>query len=96
MNSLKKFEHRLKVTDLSKETLLSYERHLINSGLSPSTVGIYMRQLRCIVNKAISQGLLKQEKYPFKGYNIPVSRNIKKALKEEQIKQLLNYRCRLF
>src|SRR5689334_18789777 len=50
-----------------------------------------MRQLRRIVNVAIKDGLLAADKYPFKNFAIPASRNIKKALSETQIVALLNY-----
>ncbi|MGN6399982.1 MAG: phage integrase SAM-like domain-containing protein [Flavisolibacter sp.] len=61
-------------------------------GISPTTIGIYMRQLRAIINIAISKGLLSQDKYPFKGYSIPSSRNVKKALQAQHIKKLLQYK----
>jgi len=59
---------------------------------SPSTVGIYLRQLRAIINKGLDANVLKQENYPFKKFEIPASRNIKKALNEGEIKKLLQYK----
>jgi integrase/recombinase XerD len=90
-NSLDDYRKELKITDLTTNFLHEYERFMHFKGLSPSTIGIYMRQLRRIVNVAINKGLLSAEKYPFKGYTIPTSRNIKKALNENQIITLLNY-----
>jgi len=90
-NSIKGFKSNVKIYEVSKEFLLSYEKYLLNKSLSPSTIGIHMRQLRRIVNVAINDGLLPVQKYPFKGYTIPSSRNIKKALTKEQVKLLLNY-----
>jgi hypothetical protein len=80
INSIKKYKAGLKITDVTTQFLHEYERCLLSNSISPSTIGIYMRQLRCIMNVAISKGLLSQQKYPFKGYSIPSSRNIKKAL----------------
>jgi integrase/recombinase XerD len=91
MNSLHAFKKGVKVNDVNVVFLTDYERHLRHRGLSPSTIGIYMRQLRRIVNVAIKDGLLAPEKYPFKNFAIPASRNIKKALNEHQIVALLNY-----
>lgn len=65
---------------------------ILKKGISPTTIGIYMRHLRAIINKAIEDKLLAADKYPFKGYSIPSSRNVKKALNAAQIKQLLNYK----
>jgi integrase len=65
---------------------------MLSGGTSPTSVGIYMRHLRAIVNLAISKKLLAADKYPFKGYAIPSSRNVKKALLAPQIKKLLQYK----
>ncbi len=54
-------------------------------------MGIYMRQLRAIINLAIKEGIMSQEKYPFKKYQIPAGRNVKKALIEREIELLLNF-----
>jgi integrase/recombinase XerD len=59
--------------------------------MSPTTVGIYMRHLRAIIRQAIELKLVASDAYPFKGYSIPASRNVKKALKLPQIKMLLEY-----
>lgn len=91
MNSLVAFRKGIKVSDVTIAYLKEYERHMRQNGASPSTVGIYLRQLRRITNVAINDGLLSADKYPFKGYCIPASRNIKKALNENQIIALLNY-----
>ena len=91
MNSLIAFKKGLKVTDITVAFLKEYERHMRQNDASPSTIGIYLRQLRRIINVAINEGLLSADKYPFKGYSIPASRNIKKALNENQVLALLNY-----
>ena len=59
--------------------------------ISPTTIGIYLRQLRRIVNVAITKGLMSADKYPFKGFTMPNSRNIKKALTGQQVKLLFDY-----
>jgi integrase/recombinase XerD len=91
MNSLNAYKKGLKVTDVTFAFLKEYERHLLHESLSLSTVGIYIRQLRRIINVAINDGIISSDKYPFKGYTIPASRNIKKALNENQVIALLNY-----
>jgi len=91
MNSINKFKPKLNIPEITTDFLFSYEKYLKDNNRSPSTIGIYMRQLRCIVNVAISQKLMNADNYPFKGYQIPTSRNIKKALAEQDIKALLNF-----
>jgi integrase len=90
-NSLIRFKKDLKLTDITKEFLEDYETHMTGLGKSSSTIGIYLRHLRAIINRAIKKGILKQENYPFKGFEIPATRNIKKALTDEQLQLLLNH-----
>jgi len=60
--------------------------------LSPTTVSIYLRCLRQIFNKAIKEGELSPEQYPFTQKNfIPTSKNIKKALTMEDIERIYKY-----
>jgi integrase len=92
INSLLSFKSNLRVTDITTKFLETYEAHMVSGGISPTSIGIYMRHLRAIINLAISKKLLSSDKYPFKGYAIPSSRNVKKALLAPQIKKLLKYK----
>lgn len=91
INSINDFKKNLQVHDITLNFLQAYERHMLSEGKSTSTVGIYMRQLRAIINQAIAAGIMSQDKYPFKKYEIPSGRNIKKALAESDISLLLNH-----
>lgn len=93
MNSLKLFAPKLSYIDVTPKFLKSYEKHLLQEGKSISTVGIYMRPLRAIINEAISNKYLQRDYYPFglKKYIIPESRNIKKALAKEDFKKIVQY-----
>ena len=90
--SLLGYKSNLKITAVTTEFLEGYEHYMKKAGKSDSTIGIYLRQLRAVFNKAIEDGLVKRESYPFKKYEIPSSRNVKKALTDEQIKQILEYK----
>lgn len=91
--SLQNFKKYLTFREVTPDFLESYEKEMINNGYSITTVGIYLRSLRTIINQAIEQGLMKPETYPFKKnrYEIPSGRNIKKALTFEEIKAIINY-----
>ncbi len=52
-NSIKGFRKSLQVQDITPAFLQSYEKNLLNEGKSASTIGIYMRNLRAIINEAI-------------------------------------------
>ncbi|HEV7331982.1 MAG TPA: site-specific integrase [Flavisolibacter sp.] len=91
-NSLADYKPNLKLTDITKEFLQGYETHMKKLGRSSTTTGIYMRQLRSIINQAIDKGVLKQENYPFKSFEVPGARNVKKALSDEQLQLLLDFK----
>lgn len=61
---------------------------------SPTTVSMYVRTLRTILNRAIASKLLGAENYPFGryGYQVPASRNVKKALGQADISKLFAYK----
>lgn len=90
--SLEKFRPGLKFADITKTLLSKYEHWMVASGKSRTTVGIYLRSLRTIFNRA----RIDKNLYPFgeetKGkYSIPTGRNIKKALTLNQIAQIFSY-----
>ena len=66
INSLNEFKKGLHIQDVTPALLEEYEAYMLNKGNSNTTIGIYLRQLRAIINQVIAAGLLQQEKYPFK------------------------------
>ena len=66
---------------------------VVREPLSKTTVGMYMRSLRAVINRAkINPALYPFSKNMEKGkYMIPTGRNIKKALKPEQLASMFNY-----
>ena len=92
LNSINAFKKNLQLQDITTAFLQTYEKHLLGQNKSTSTIGIYMRNLRTIINASIAEGLIAQEKYPFKNYEIPAGQNVKKALKDFDINHLLHYK----
>ncbi|MCU4155238.1 site-specific integrase [Carboxylicivirga sp. A043] len=98
LNSLKKRQEakrrkKLNFWDVTPDWLKEYEKWMVAEGKSRTTIGIYLRSLRTILNNAIAEGHLDRESYPFgkRKYQIPASNNKKKALTIEQIGQLVKY-----
>ncbi len=94
LNALKLYCPTLKFKTITPTFLSEFEELMISRNKSITTVGIYMRNIRVIFNLAIDEGHIKHEDYPFgkhskKKYEIPSSRNIKKALPEEDIKKIV-------
>ncbi len=94
LHSLRKFRKTLSFESITAEFLHDYENWMIGKGKSQTTVGIYLRNLRAIFNEAIILKLVDPSKYPFgkRQYEIPVGRNVKKALAKDQVKLLYHYK----
>lgn len=98
LTSLRKFRQKLEFIGISVDFLKKYEKWLVDDGKSVSTVGIYLRPLRSVVNHAIADGTLSKDfNYPFGSksknkYQIPKTRNIKKALSKSEIQAIFTYK----
>lgn len=83
----------LSFLEIDEKWLNAYEQfHLNEEGKSLTTIGIYLRNLRAIFNKAISEKELEEDHYPFgkRKYQIPTSPKVKKALSSNELKILFN------
>ena len=94
INSLLSFKENLLLESITPDFLYSYEQWMTNvKNASKTTVGIYVRALRAVLNEAIERNLIHKENYPFgkKKYQIPTGRNIKKALSMDDISKFYYY-----
>nr|WKN35060.1 site-specific integrase [Tunicatimonas sp. TK19036] len=95
LSSIRTFVRKKKLAfaKVNPDFLHDYERWMISKGSSNTTIGIYLRSLRTILNLAIEEGLFSQEDYPFgkRKYQIPAGRNVKKALTLEDIQKIFDY-----
>ena len=96
MKSLRTFAPKLTFKEVTVPFLEAYEQFMIKNGRSITTIGIYLRSLRTIINIARADKIMQEEKYPFgmkshKKYEIPRANNIKKALDETTITKIISY-----
>ena len=98
LSSLKAFSNREKLTfqEISVEFLKKYENWMLAKHSSPTTIGIYLRNVRTLYNKAISEGIITIDKKPFgRGqYTIPTGNNVKKALTKADIERIIAYQVK--
>jgi integrase/recombinase XerD len=97
INSLKAFRSNLKYEDITPDFLREYEKKMLIGGKSKTTVGIYLRPLQAIFNRAINEGLISKDISPFGSkrdglYEIPISSRTKKAIGKELIKKIFDYK----
>lgn len=88
--ALEKFHGNVLFSEVTVDYLNDFERWMLRKNYSKTTIGIYVRSLRCIFNEAFQDGIIKRDKYPFgrRRYQVPTSRNIKKALTLEDVSKL--------
>ncbi len=93
LKSFTDFKRSLSLDDISINFLKAYENWMVKKGRSLTTVGINARCLRAVLNEAIEEGVFSRDLYPFgrRRYVIPQPRNIKKALRIEDIKKIFEY-----
>ncbi|MFN8431717.1 MAG: site-specific integrase [Spirosomataceae bacterium] len=95
--SLTKYFPNLQFSDINPKFLQEYENWMLNNeNNSITTVGIYLRNLRIIINLAIEDGIFNKDHYPFgkRKYIIPNGRNIKKALNKEDLRKIINFEAK--
>jgi integrase len=92
--SIKKFRGNVRFSDITVSFLTQYEQFMLSKNISKSTVGIYLRPLRCIFNEAIAAEIIEEKRcYPFgkRKYQIPTSKNVKKALDTSDLSKIFYY-----
>lgn len=78
---------------ISIDWLRRYEKYLLKKECRRSTIGMYMRGIRAILNEAKKVGIIKETQYPFgkEKYEIQTGEGRKKALSTQQIGQIIHY-----
>jgi integrase/recombinase XerD len=76
--------------ELTLNDLLKAEAALRKSGLATNSVGVYMRSLRAICNKAINLDLVDQGWYPFRKYTIRKEKTVPRALSLAELQSYFN------
>lgn len=91
IESMSKGETRF--DEVSVLWLNKLEKYLLSCGKTLTTIAIYMRNIRTIMNDAKKSGVIKESQYPFgRGkYEIHEGESRKKALSLEQIGMIAKY-----
>jgi integrase len=93
LNSIEGFKAGLRYADITVNFLNKYEAAMLKEDKSKATIGIYLRSLRAIMNRAD----IDRKLYPFGNkknkYAIPTGRNIKKALALNEISRIFSYKA---
>ena len=88
MRSFKKFLGKdVAFSDLTSRVMKKYEIYLTESGLTRNTIGFYMRVLRTLYNRAVTQGIATENGI-FKDVFTGVCKTKKRALSLDKIQEI--------
>lgn len=94
LNSLENFGGTsIPLESITVDWLKRCERFWLSEGKSYSSISIYFRALKCILNRALRDGILKESSFPFgkNKYEIPEGCGRKLALNLSEIKKVMSY-----
>lgn len=83
----------LSISDITPIWLQDFERKMQADGLAVNAIGIHMRTLRAVFNRAINDNLIGLECYPFRVFKIKKERTRKRSLTVDQLRLLRDYPC---
>ena len=72
---------------LSKKTNISKVKKIVKK-LTPNGISFYLRTLRAIINRAIKEGIIEENSYPFKNISIKSEKTRKRAVNKDIIKKV--------
>ena len=92
LGALKNFNKKefLRFEEMTYIFLKRFETAHLKKGNSINGLSMYMRTFRAIYNKAIHQGAVSADSYPFKKYKIKSEPTAKRAISIEKIRRILN------
>jgi integrase len=83
-------KEKLLFKNIDYKLLSDYETYLLKNGLKINAISVYLRNIRTVFNKAINQGLIGLELYPFRRFKIKNEKTFKRNLQIDQLKLIKN------
>ncbi len=75
--------------EINYRFLKEFEHAHLAKGNSINGLSVYLRAIRALFNKAIKEGIVKQESYPFKQYQIQSKPTQKRAITLEKLQRIV-------
>ena len=91
-SSFKKFINNEDITlkSVDFKFLKRYETDCLNKGIKINTIGIYLRSLRAVINRAIDEGNFSLADYPFRKYKIKKEATQKRYIPKEKLHEIFS------
>jgi hypothetical protein len=85
LNQLNSFNSNLSFSDIDFKFLKSFERFLIDKGLKPNTISIYLKVIKKFVRLAINNDFINSSNNPFRAFKISMRKTDKTFLLPSEI-----------
>ncbi|WP_099292291.1 site-specific integrase [Butyricimonas sp. Marseille-P3923] len=79
----------IRLNEISASLVKQFENYLKSKGVCLNTISFYMRILRAVYNKAVGNGLIREDHFPFRKVFTGVERTVKRAITRETVSRLL-------
>ena len=92
-NSVRNFLKRkdVPIKQITFKWLKKYEAWYLGKGNSVNGLGVMMRTLRAVINRAIKQKLLPRDNYPFEHYQVKKEKTRKRAVAATDIEKIKSF-----
>ncbi len=93
LNILRSFTHGkdLSFTDITFPFLQSLEVDHLGKGNGLNGLAVYLRTIKALYNRAIKEGIVEKEFYPFSAYKIKTAPTAKRSLPGSQLAKIITY-----
>jgi integrase len=86
----KETDLEIPIKSFNYQKLLALEKNLYKRGMSCNGIGVYMKTLRAVFNKAINYDIVGYEWYPFRKYKMRKEKTIPRTLSMKEMKSYFN------
>lgn len=83
-------EKDVSFNDITFSYLKKFETWHLGKGFGYNGLAVYMRSIRVLINRAIKDGLIEKENYPFDDYKIKTTPTRKRALEPELLQAVIS------
>ena len=91
LNQLSKFVGHTHYTfdDLNFNLLERFQAKLLSQGIKQNSIAVYLRTIRAIFNRAINEGVISAQLYPFRAFTIKHEKTNQRTLSESELLKII-------
>lgn len=79
----------LSFTAFTYQKVVDFNTYMLSSGIKVNTVSLYLRTIRAIYNRAIKEGIVSANNYPFRGFKIKQEKTISRSLTIKEMQSIV-------